>query len=100
MGTESNRPFISGPVTVQYPPRRPRNLIRGLADDEIQIIGIEFTVTTDHGQAQELAMFSPQGLIIPRLRSAAPSAYDKYRPKITFHTTDGDHSVESYACPW
>lgn len=70
-----------------------RNLIRGLGDDEIQIIGVEFTIQTDSGVNQELAMFSPQGLIIPRRRSAYGFGF--YWPKITFHTTDGDYAMDS-----
>ena len=78
-----------------------RNLIKGLEDNEIQVIGLEFTVRTYQRGVQELAMFSPQGLIIPRIRSNYPGG-DRYVPKITFHTTDGDFNLEDYngACPW
>ena len=78
-----------------------RNLIKSLADDELQIIGIEFTVTMGDGLKQELAMFSPQGLIIPRIRSGK-MPWTNYRPNITFHSTDGDFTMTDYngACPW
>lgn len=79
-----------------------RNLLRSLADDEIQIIGLEFTINFNGGYNQELAMFSPQGLIIPRRRTLAPyHGNDGYQPNITFHTTDGDFTMRDYgACPW
>lgn len=79
-----------------------RNLIKGLDDGELQIIGVEFTVISYRGR-QELAMFSPNGLIIPRLRSAPDGGHgDLYRPNITFHTTDGDYTIGQYDgnCPW
>lgn len=82
----------------------PRNLNRTLADNELQIIGIEFTVQTYEHGTQELAMFSPTGLIIPRLRSGGIG--DMYLPAITFHYTDGDYTMGGnqhgyYAdCPW
>lgn len=73
-----------------------RNLVRGLSDDEIQIIGIEFTVQTDYHGNQELAMFSPSGLILPRLYGHG----DMYRPQITFHSSDGDFALTSSYAPW
>lgn len=78
-----------------------RNLIRGLSDDEIQIIGVEFTISEVNGRTSELAMFSPQGLIIPRLRSAnRPGGWNEYLPRITFHSTDGDFQIQGLGCPW
>lgn len=77
------------------------NLIKGLDDDYIQIIGIEFTIRQPDGRRQELAMFSPQGLIIPRQHSRS-YGYGFYRPAITFHSTDGDFTMEDFngQCPW
>ena len=67
-----------------------RNLARDLKDDEIRIIGVEFTVQTDSGINQELAMFATD-LVIPRGRDRG----NAYWPKITFHTTDGDFVLDS-----
>lgn len=84
-----------------YPQAR-RNWVKGIDDKEIQIIGIEFTMRDSSGQNQEIAMFSPQGLIIPRLNTIPPYGHFRYQPKITFHTTDGDYAIEDYngRCPW
>lgn len=83
---------------------QPRNFDRSLQDDVLKIIGVEFTVTTFNGLNQELAMFVPSGggLVIPRKRTAYPYNSDGYRPKITFHSTDGDYTMQDYngQCPW
>lgn len=79
-----------------------RNLVKGIDDDEIQIIGVEFTVDLPDGYRQELGMWSPQGLIIPRLRSASAhyAGYAEYRANITFHSTDGDFNITGFSAPW
>lgn len=72
------------------------HLIRDLDDNHIAIIGIEFTVETyGHGR-QELAMFSPEGLILPRLYPQG----DRYSPSITFHSTIGDYTISGNYAPW
>jgi hypothetical protein len=66
-----------------------RSMIDGRIDDKhIRIIGIEFTIDTpDHNE--EIEMYTPSGLlIIPR----SDRGYF-YAPKITFHTTIGDHTI-------
>lgn len=91
--------FIGG-FTIRKSMEQQRNYIKGLADNEIQIIGIEFTIQDPNGQRQELAMFSPAGLIIPRARSW--NHWNYYRPSITFHSTDGDFTMTDIngQCPW
>lgn len=76
----------------------PANLVKDIPDDYLQIIGIEFTVQTYSHGAQELAMFAPSGLIIPRLIRKG----DGYFPAITFHSTVGDFRLDSrgVAAPW
>jgi len=73
-----------------------------LDDDKFQIIGLEFTVLAEN-QYEELAMFSPQGLVLARRRSMIPGALP-YQPAITFHTTLGDYQIRGdyspYPCPW
>lgn len=81
------------------------NFIRDIGPDELQIIGVEFTVST-YSRNQELAMFVPQvPIIIPRLNSGRHREGDQYFPAITFHSTDGDYQINTrnggYApCPW
>lgn len=80
-----------------------RNFDLEIPDDYIKIIGVELTVTTYDGLNQELAMFTtPGGLVIPRKRTRLPYGYDGYYPKITFHSTDGDYTMQDYngQCPW
>lgn len=71
-------------------------------DNVIKIIGIEFTVTTMNGYNQELGMFTPN-LLIARARTKSPyGSGQAYQPKITFHTTDGDFTIQddNWRCPW
>jgi hypothetical protein len=79
-----------------------RNLVKNLDDTDLQIIGLEFTIQLPHGLRQELAMFSPEGLVIPRVLSSDPRPWGDYgyTPQVTFHSTDGDFTVIGYGCPW
>lgn len=68
-------------------------MLVGLPDDQFQIIGLELTMYTEQFGTQELAMFSPAGLILPRMRSL-PGGQGYYRPVVTFHTTMGDYALD------
>jgi hypothetical protein len=67
-----------------------REMIDGRIDeDHIRIIGVEFTIDTQDGQNEEIEMYTPSGLlIIPKSRGGY-----FYAPRITFHTTIGDHTI-------
>lgn len=80
-------------------PNQARPLLKknGPNEDEIEIIGIEFTIDTPNGSNVELAMFSTS-IIIPR-----QGRYGDYNPKITFHTSMGDYTLNARNpgyCPW
>lgn len=69
----------------------------GPTREEIEIIGIEFTIDTPNGENVELAMFSTS-IIIPRT-----FRYGGYNPRITFHTSIGDLTLDTRnipACYW
>ena len=76
---------------------RPLLKRNGPNEDEVEIIGIEFTIDTPNGTNVELAMFSTS-IIIPRQR------YGGYNPRITFHTSAGDYTMDMRRpngyCPW
>lgn len=78
-------------------------LDRSIDDSLIRIIGVEFNLQLPAGQVQEMAMFVPNGvgLVIPRARRADGyvDSTRLYRPLITFHTTDGDHTIGRYDNP-
>lgn len=82
-------------------PNQTRPLLRknGPNEDEIEIIGLEFTIDTPDGRNVELAMFSTS-IIIPRNMARS---YGGYRPQVTFHTSMGDFTLnmsnQGY-CPW
>lgn len=83
----------------QQPPPFKRN---GPAADEIEIIGVEFTIRKPNGIIEELAMFATPGMIIPRAMTPG-GGYQEYEPRITFHTNIGDFTITSRTgnnCPW
>lgn len=81
-------------------PKRPLPILKrnGPNDDEIEIIGIEFTIDTPYGRNVELQMFETS-IIIPR-----SGMLNGYNPRITFHTSDGDFTLDNRRgiqyCPW
>lgn len=79
-----------------------RNIRKNLENHELQILAVEFKVESFSGMInQELEMFTPNGLIIPRLRSGSyPDYMDSYVPVITFHWTNGDYTQRFADCPW
>lgn len=67
--------------------------------DEIEIIGVEFTIRKPNGEVEELRMFDTSGLIIPRARLGGQVLV----PRITFHTNLGDYTIGDNhygSCPW
>ena len=65
--------------------------------NEIEIIGLEFALRMPNGQEVELQMF-PASIIFPRSRGGL------YIPRLTFHTSIGDYTMQSNNmnsyCPW
>lgn len=80
---------------------RPAFKRNGPTADEIEIIGIEFTIQRpDSSRVEELEMFRTAGLIIPRMRTVNGGyGWGNYTPRITFHTNDGDFTISGIA-PW